>query len=295
MAMATDPSSSLRMQNQAPLRTCAQCKASKKKCDKTLPSCDRCSRLSLPCIYTEAAEIAPADIISKFHTVSNRLERLEAHVFTSTEQGTAVRSSPTSSPGVMELKATEWHLSPSLLRPSYLDIIVGSNVFKILEERGMTVRDVGEKFFSTVYNFMPIISKEWFLKRADAAQALDSSGAFLLLVMAIVLILENPTDDSNYSTNSSPVLYQVCKYHYSLFLSLKEPSTELVQAGLCIALYEHSQCISDRAYITIGTCARMASLLGLRPCSIPSSQSTSTVDDSNFKVHLPLALFIIDR
>jgi hypothetical protein len=257
-------------------------------------------RLSLACGYNEAIEIAPADIAPNFHGVFERLERLEAHVFPSREQErTSTRSSPTPTPAaeLRELEAAQWHLSPALLRPSYLEVIVSSHAFRILGEKAMTMRHLGDEFFRTIYKFMPLVSREGFSKWVDKAQTLRPSGAFCLLILAIVLILEYPSDDdSDNPEGLPPALYQVCKYYYSLFLSFREPSPELIQAGLCLALYEHVQCISDRAYITIGTCARMMSLLRIDPnLGALSSQCNNMADASAADTNLALGLFIIDR
>jgi hypothetical protein len=256
----------------------------------------------LACAYNEAVEITPADIEPNFHSVFERLERLEAQVFPPTEQVNPVsRSSPTATPTpsteLRDLDAAKWHLSPALLRPSYLHVIAASHAFKTLEAKAMTMRHLGDQFFRTLYNFMPIISRESFRNWTDEAQTLKPSGEFCLLVLTIILILERPPDDdSDDPEGCLPALYQVCKYCYSLFLSFREPSPELVQAGLCLTLYEHVQCISDHAYVTSGICARMLSLLGLRSgAGSHSSQSTNTADNSALERNLALGLFIIDR
>ncbi|PGH00428.1 hypothetical protein AJ79_08201 [Helicocarpus griseus UAMH5409] len=266
-------------------RTCSRCKASKKKCDKTLPICGRCSGLSLPCAYTETvAQIAPEEIAANFSAIFGRLDRLEdqINVHGDQENAAAAVSSPVperpqagSGSGA---NANKWHMSPGLLHPAYLDIIAGSNTCKILEEKAMTVRDVGRKYSNTVGNSLPVISAHHFNIGADEVEGLRSrsrGGEFYLVVLSMVLILENPVDDPSSANSSQPEIYRISKYLFSMFVSLKDPSMRLVQAGILIALYEHAHCIDNRAYVAIGTCARLASLLRLIGCpGIDSNEET---------------------
>ncbi|KAI7977568.1 hypothetical protein EIK77_000518 [Talaromyces pinophilus] len=229
------------------------------------------SRLSLPCNYEDAEAAVPvADTQSQFRSVFDRLERLEELVLPSREREAATSSIPkffATRTRTDVLDAEKWQISPRLLDPSYLEVIASANVIKILEERGLTVQEVGRLYFSTIYNFMPILSKENFDRRVREVESFSPHGHFLILILAIILLTENPTNAgpaaSPASLASQPTSYRVCKYHFSLFTSFKDPSIELIQAGLCIALYEHEQCVSDQAYLTIGTCARMARLLRL--------------------------------
>ncbi|KAL4938805.1 hypothetical protein BDV06DRAFT_46721 [Aspergillus oleicola] len=277
------------------VHACAQCKASKKKCDKALPSCNRCSRLIIRCIYDEGAGIAPAEIISRFQAVFDRLERLEENVFAPSAVTNATPAPSISlSARPKDLEADKWQISPRLLQPSYLDVIAGANVYKILEDKGMTMRGVIQTYFDTIHNYIPIISRGKLDKQIQEAETLNSKGAFMVLVMAIILFTEHPTADSNGALGLSE-LYQVCKYHFSLFLSLKNPSIELIQAGLCITLYEYAHCITERAYITIGTCARMASLLRLHYNTGSAPQFALTGDYFDESAHVILAMHLLNR
>ncbi|CRL26567.1 Fungal transcriptional regulatory protein, N-terminal [Penicillium camemberti] len=250
-------------------RTCIPCKSSKKKCDKNLPTCDRCSRLDLPCTYDEAAETVQdsSHSTAKSQTILDRLERLESRVFASEEPWATVTPDlrANSNIEVKEAQENAWQLRPSLLQPSYLEFIVGMNLTSILEEKSTSIRAVGEKYFDSIHDFLPIISKERIDKRTQEAESLQPNGGFMILILSILLLTEEPVNGFVASgTFSSPELYRVCKYHYSLFSSLKEPCVELIQSGLLIALYEHAHCLgSSQAYLTIGTCARMAGAIGL--------------------------------
>jgi len=103
----------------------------------------------------------------------------------------------------------------------------------------MTMREVIQKYFDTMHNYIPI-SRVKIDKQVQEAETLNSKGAFMVLIMAIILFTEHPTAHSNDALGLSE-LYQVCKYHFSLFLSLKDPSIELIQAGLCMSMRTASQ------------------------------------------------------
>ncbi|EHL03661.1 hypothetical protein M7I_0306 [Glarea lozoyensis 74030] len=55
----------------------------------------------------------------------------------------------------------------------------------------------------------------------------------------------------------------IMRYFVPLLSSTGNVSTDLIQAGLMIAVYEHSQAMHRDAWLTVGTCARMGHLLGL--------------------------------
>jgi hypothetical protein len=174
-------------------------------------------------------------------------------------------------------------------------MIAGASALKILEERGITVWELGDQYFDAIHTFMPIISRTRFNKRA---QELTSNGAFWILTLAILLVTEIPTKelDEIFPTHASlPELYKVCKYHFSLFLSFKGPSIELIQAGLCIALYEHGQYLGDSACLTVGSCAKMLSLLGFHPSLNHTAQSADTEDPFDESAHIAMATELVER
>ncbi|KNG80074.1 hypothetical protein ANOM_011477 [Aspergillus nomiae NRRL 13137] len=245
-------------------RTCRQCKASKKKCDRAKPICARCSRLSLPCAFDGDIESPSADIATKFEKVFERLEKLESQ---GCDPGKQQRASANTTI-THDTNTIKWQLSPGLFQPSYMEVIASANVSHVLEKKNITMLDVAGKHLGTLCSFLPIISQERFSNRLHEAQELKPHGSFSILSLAIVLLTEDSISHPGGTPSSlKPVseAYQVCKYHYSLLCSLNDPSIELIQAGLCIALYEHLQVIGDQEYLTIGGCARMASLLRLSP------------------------------
>lgn len=236
---------------------------------------------------------------AKSQTILDRLERLESRVFASEEPWATVTPDlrANSNIEVKEAQENAWQLRPSLLQPSYLEFIVGMNLTSILEEKSTSIRAVGEKYFDSIHDFLPIISKERIDKRTQEAESLQPNGGFMILILSILLLTEEPVNGFVASgTFSSPELYRVCKYHYSLFSSLKEPCVELIQSGLLIALYEHAHCLgSSQAYLTIGTCARMAGAIGLPTPTSGISQSSEMTPCSEEGINILLGIYTLDK
>jgi hypothetical protein len=230
------------------------------------------------------------DLAIKFQTIFDRLERLESRIFASEPE------QPPSHPNVATNREnqSDWQLKPCLLQPSYLELIVMMNVSKILEERRTSVRAAGEMYLSLVHDCLPVISRERLERRIQEAENLQPNGAFLIFILSILLLTEEPAVSTISSTMASPPeLYRVCKYNYSLFGSLKEPCIELIQSGVLIALYEYAQCIGDQAYLTIGTCARMAGAIGLYQTA--SNTSPASVISLEEEMNILLGIYILDR
>ncbi|KAL1964574.1 hypothetical protein VTN77DRAFT_6871 [Rasamsonia byssochlamydoides] len=250
-------------------RACANCKGSKKKCDRMLPSCSRCSRLSMDCSYGELSDPPETGPESKFEEIFRRLDRIEAHVFRSEQhQAAALTSQPANSLATAASEAEKsrmekWQLNPAFITPSYMKFLLGINTMRTLEENRTNPREVGHKYFRTIHRWMPIVSEEKFSRGLEGVHRMEPTAEFALLVLSMFLVTANPSAFKDGVSRADSSLYRICKYQYSLFLSLGEPSIDFIQAGLLIAFFEHVQCVADRAYVTVGSCARMAYLLGL--------------------------------
>lgn len=249
------------------------------------------SRLCLSCSYIDVAETRAEDFTSTFQAVFDRLERLESRVFASEEDRPA--AAPDQCKGD---NRSDWQLRPSLLQPSYLELIVAMNLSKILDERDTSVRAVGEKYLSVVHNYAPVISKERLECRTQEAESLEPHAPFLIFISSILLLTEEPVGSFvSSNTASPPDLYRTCKHNYTVFLSLNEPCIELIQAGVLIALYEHAQCMGSQAYLTIGTCARMAGAIGLLSATSSVSSSSKLVTSKEEETNILLVIYILDR
>ena len=256
------------------------------------------SRLCLSCKYIDAAEAGAGDFTSTFQAVFDRLERLESRVFATEEDRPAAAPDQCPPPSI-ETKGdnrSDWQLRPSLLQPSYLELIVAMNLSKILEERHTSVRAVSEKYLSLIHDHAPVISKERLERRTQESERLEPNAPFLIFISSILLLTEEPVESFVSSNTASPSdLYRTCKHNFTLFVSFNEPCIELIQSGVLIALYEHAQCMGSQAYLTIGTCARMAGAIGLLSATSSVASSSKMVNSIEEETNILLGIYILDR
>lgn len=204
---------------------------------------------------------------ARFEEVFARLRTLEAHVFPpestapeSTEQQRSLmdlaRSYKIESPN-----PSNWALQPGTLKPQYQSLILWHSVLSTLDEHKATVQNIAHVYISRTDRWLPMVSESKFKKERVLFGQLMSSDRFVLLVLAMHLVVSPPADHPPAASLAESPWYRKCKYHFSQFVAFREPSVELIQAGMLIAIFEFSQCIEDRALTTLGICSRLAYLL----------------------------------
>lgn len=91
-------------------------------------------------------------------------------------------------------------------------------------------------------------------------------------------------------------LYYTIKCFYSLLQSSGRLSLELLQAGLLIATYEHSQALYEASVLSIGICARMGYALGLHRTIQPGIGMENTPKpDLEERRRVWWGIFILER
>ncbi|KAJ5526356.1 hypothetical protein N7494_013006 [Penicillium frequentans] len=86
---------------------------------------------------------------------------------------------------------------------------------------------------------------------------------FSLLVLAMYLVTLDPSDDSRKQITPPQTLYLDLRMSFTRVQILITASTRLIQTGLLLAAYDYACGRPHAAYISIGTCVRMASILGI--------------------------------
>ena len=144
------------------------------------------------------------------------------------------------------------------LRQPSVDVAVNieaSKIFPSLEE----LQNVAKKYFNTIYQRFPIISKARFLERLEYVFSKPHAD-FTLLCLCIHLVLQYPSQNEQ---SMQSLLYVTIKHTMSLLESTSFLSLEVVQARLLITFYEIGHGIHPGASISIATAAKTARLLGL--------------------------------
>ncbi|KAL3469142.1 hypothetical protein BJX99DRAFT_87694 [Aspergillus californicus] len=232
-------------------QVCRTCKIRKRRCNKALPKCSLCARKNLRCEYTRPE---PAVLPSPSVSTAPAAAASASAVWWEHDSDT---DTPVIQPVTL---STLLFLDPYLLQHGPLDLSVPSTLIpsQILDLLGnlVTIRSTAEKYFQHIHTWMPIISKTRFYD-LYLTSSFRSKPDIVLLFLVQRLITSTPP------SNPRTALYETTKHFYVEVEGSSNPSLQILQAGLLIALYELGQGIYPAAYLSIGACARYACLLGI--------------------------------
>lgn len=219
-----------------------------------LPSADFESRVGRNCFYEEDS-----------HPICQQSENHHSHsIHSRSDDGATTQSYQSHSQGQspqISFSFPGTTIDPfrheTLRRPT-VDVAISTEatkLFRSLEE----IQHIANKYFDTIYQRFPIISKARFLERLPYVFSKPSAD-FTVLCLCIHLVLQYPSQ-TDQSMQSS--LYVTIKNTISLLESTSILSLEVVQARLLVTFYEIGHGIHPGASISIATAARTARLLGL--------------------------------
>lgn len=241
-------------------RVCSTCKARKKGCDKSLPTCGYCSKRSLPCWYTPYSN-DPA-LIELPDDTSESLRSLQAlawnhndHLsFDSFNLIRATSSLRTSSSDQISCATDK----------SDFDKIVYAYVSYVLECIELPVAQLYHHFFGGFHQWLPMISHKRLIEKTRHLRSgvLDSPNCVLLLAMCLIVLRPSP-DTQVRSLDGIKNLYLAVKSCFAKTQAIFTATVPLVQAGILTAAYEYASRRPETAYVSIRTSAAMANLLGL--------------------------------
>ncbi|KFY45916.1 hypothetical protein V495_02761 [Pseudogymnoascus sp. VKM F-4514 (FW-929)] len=221
---------------------CSRCKGLKKKCDKGLPCCARCTRLGTRCQYDIGTQdLRPVQTPSD--TDSHRQpHQLPTPPSMSTRQG---------SPDVQSVL--------SMLQVCDDDESLGRQIGAVIAGTGADVGIFCSTYFNTLHEWFPIIPSRDIYDRI-ATLSTGPSPDFAILVLCIHLITK--IDRNSCDCQTMMQYYLTAKRFYALVTSSGRASKELIQSGIILALYEYGNAMADTAYVSVAGPARMALLLG---------------------------------
>ncbi|KAH8817154.1 fungal-specific transcription factor domain protein [Xylogone sp. PMI_703] len=253
-------------------RACARCRKDKRRCDKALPKCALCSRMGRVCDYSEPPVIEADDTLE----LRNRIQDLEEMV-----SRLSNRTPSTSSSYEIGVTSVTFRLSqplPPYSQLAFLDSSLLEHVpfetsrveLPIPEEITNALGDwtrmsrIAATYFESIHVWMPIISKYRLSRLLEKAQQeLRPEQALLLLCMKLVQEVPNP---ENVEVS---LIYGMAK-QFSLRLEMSSCSSlQFLQSNLLIAVFELGHAILPAAYTSIGSCARLATALGIHDKNAP--------------------------
>jgi len=143
---------------------------------------------------------------------------------------------------------------------SELHVSTVNYVFDFLCSTGNSIEEMVGEYFRTIGSWLPVISRKklyYSLSHILSAPRAD----FALLLLSIYLILRPPFHPREASATRSPI-YHKTKQLFGLLQSAELISIEIVQSALLISVYEYGHGYFQSAFLSVGSCARMADVLG---------------------------------
>lgn len=144
------------------------------------------------------------------------------------------------------------------------------------------------EFFQTIHPWMPFISKKRFYGQ-HLKQVLHSHEDITLLFLCMKLITQIPPSDPRCT------LYSSAKHFYLEVEGSGISTIQVLQAGILISLYEIGNAIYPAAFLSLGACARFASVLGINRGGLVQTSKVTTLVELEERRRVWWAIVILDR
>jgi hypothetical protein len=135
------------------------------------------------------------------------------------------------------------------------------------------------RYFRGVHTWLPIMSRRRFRSRFMHFQV-SPAADFSVLLLAMRLVIQHPSIDPA-ADQDREFLYLATKTLFAQVQTSMPSSLFLVQAGVILGHYERAHGLIEAAYVTAGTCARMACAMNMhnKQCSGEIQGSDAWVED----------------
>ncbi|KAI1414144.1 hypothetical protein F5Y13DRAFT_22598 [Hypoxylon sp. FL1857] len=241
---------------------CVACRRLKRKCPKELPSCSLCRRLEKRCEYPPRARNLhePTD-----HELSTSSESLNGEADlqllspVSTELHSTFRKGTAPGRGDVYSFPAMYFLDPEVcikpLSPDSAQPITPTPSSSSLPSEALMVY---EKYFSTIHQWLPILSKKRVRYHMAQNGSIPDSAAHLLF-LCMKLVSEPPQQEVSARADKTymRVLETLLKVENS-----RLPCLQLLQSVILISVYEISHAIYPAAYLRVGHASRLCIMMG---------------------------------
>jgi hypothetical protein len=273
--------------------SCIQCQRIKKKCDRRKPQCSLCLR------YATVTSYLPVHGESSTDTATHRRGRScsfsSMSPAGSTTTPTAGSSdSPTPTPNDINANFPAVFFLDSFLFKRSLGRLpdVSFNIEPaVLDFAGnsLTYHTFLSNYFTRIHPWIPCLSRKYFMERVinplNSAQPANT-----LLIAAIKLVSIPPSDPNPRSSVYTSIKANLSRaVEYGLF------GLRIFQAMLLLALYELGHAIHPAAYMTVGSCLRYGSALGLNMAVEYSANETLSDIESEERRRSWWVALLLDR
>ena len=222
-------------------RVCATCKARKKGCDKALPICGYCAQRGLTCLYEEAS-------VAEGRAVAGGIS-----LWTNNQM-----------PPVSLLDSRSAHSHFTLHEALHQQLC---DLFQITQ---CGFPEVCRRYFQSFHRWLPIVSEDLLANMVLTFRDSHPPADMSVLIMAMFLVTMNPSNDSVADSIPPYTLYLELRMSIARAQAKVTASSHLLQTGILLAAYEYACGKPHDAYISIGTCVRMSSILGIDKPDLPT-------------------------
>jgi hypothetical protein len=159
------------------------------------------------------------------------------------------------------------------------DTVIHAKVMHVIGVGGRKPEEVVLRYFRGVHTWLPIISRRRFRDRYEHFST-SPAADFSVLLLAMRLIIQHPSVDPE-ADQDREVLYLATKALFAQVQAFIPSSLFLVQAAVILGHYERAHGMIEAAYVTVGTCGRMACAIGMhnKQCSAEMQGTDAWVED----------------
>lgn len=269
--------------------SCSACRQSKRRCDKVYPECTLCTQKNLPCNYPGRRKrqklkdrIKAASSASK-----SAVNPPSTEITKKNHQDVERLPFPSGNTSFI----AERFLDPDVFSRAHLTVInvevpVTDDIAQLVGSV-MDIQATSAQFFKSVHTWMPIISKPHFC--ANLLNRLTYQRAELFL-----LVLSMKLCCARQKTWNTPLYETVKLLHFKIETS-GVLSVLVLQAAILIALYELGHAVYPAAFLSLGSCARYATALGIDKTVLLSTAGKTHWIEEEERRRIWWAILVLDR
>ncbi|KAL7808705.1 N-terminal binuclear Zn cluster-containing/DNA binding domain-containing protein [Trichoderma gracile] len=269
--------------------SCSACRQSKRRCDKVYPECTLCTQKNLPCNYPGRRKRQKIKDRIKSAASAAKLALNQPSIGTTKKDHKGAHQS--SLPSANANFIAERFLDPDIFSRAQLTVVnvevpVTDDIAQLVGSV-MDIQATSAQFFKSVHTWMPIISKPQFCANLLNRLTYQRAELFLLVLsMKLCCARQNPWNAPLYET--------VKLLHFKIETS-GVLSVLVLQAGILIALYELGHAIYPAAFLSVGSCARYATALGIDKTVLLSTSGKAQWIEEEERRRIWWAILVLDR
>ncbi|KAL6879146.1 hypothetical protein J3F83DRAFT_725233 [Trichoderma novae-zelandiae] len=221
---------------------CRQCRLSKTRCDKILPSCSRCLSKKARCVY--GRQISADD--SAGGVLFNDLEE------------TVLLSQDSRASCIFEVSLDTCCKFVGMISVALLsgvdDAEQEASLLRMsLKAMGLTTASVVQTYRKTVHTWFPVVANNQISHFLGPFTPADCRGIDVMLFLSMALVSQPPCGHQNHDMRSN--LYRAVKQSFMLLQTSTKHFVQVLQIGLLLSLFEYGHGLGRESELTVAACA----------------------------------------